>query len=265
MTEATTPGESLLLQTPPCPSTVLWSPLPIGRPSTRWLIRGLALLARQRIVSIAGLEHIRTANDPFILVLNHSTRTEALLVPALLIFYRGGRIIHFLADWNFRLIPGIGLIYRRAETLSVMRKSARPRVLNALKPLYRHRLTALEQARTHLCAGRSIGIFPEGTVNRDSLALLAGRRGAARLSLETGAPIIPVGIRFPHVQPGQRIGDDAAMAVAIGAPLMPPGPAAVGRATLADVGSWHAAIMTEISRLCGKAWPHHPHRGESGR
>ena len=33
--------------------------------------------------------------------------------------HRGGRLIHFLADWNFRLIPGIGLMYRRAETITV--------------------------------------------------------------------------------------------------------------------------------------------------
>jgi 1-acyl-sn-glycerol-3-phosphate acyltransferase len=218
------------------------------------------MLARRQVLSITGLEHIRATNDPFVLVLNHSTRTEVLLVPALLVFHRDGRLIHFLADWNFRLIPGIGLIYRRAETVSVMRKPARPRILNVLKPLYRPRLTAFEQARRHLTAGRSVGLFPEGTVNRCPLQLLTGRRGAARLSLETGTPVIPVGIRFPDVPPGHRIGDGAAMAVTIGEPLPPPAPAYASgrRASLADVQAWHAAIMAEIGRLCGKSWRPHP-------
>jgi hypothetical protein len=35
-------------------------------------------------------------------------------VPAVLMLYCGGRLIHFIADWNFRLISGIGLIYRHA-------------------------------------------------------------------------------------------------------------------------------------------------------
>jgi 1-acyl-sn-glycerol-3-phosphate acyltransferase len=115
----------------------------------------------------------------------------------------------------------------------------------------------LERTRTHLLCGRSVGFFPEGTVNRDAGRLLAGRRGAARLSLETGTPVVPVGIRFPHVSPGQVIGDGAAMEIHIGAPLSPPGcPSRV--APLATVRAWHATIMGEIGRLSGKAW-HPPH------
>ena len=110
--------------------------------------------------------------------------------------YRGGRFIHFMADWNYRLIPGIGLIYRRAQTITVTRKSAKPRVFNFLKPLYRKgRLTVIERTRARLLAGMPIGIFPEGRVNPDRDRLLKGRIGAAYLSLETGVPVIPVGIR----------------------------------------------------------------------
>src|SRR5262249_11648955 len=154
-----------------------------------------------------GIEHLRTQHDPFILALNHSSYNEAVLVPALLILHRGGQLIHFLADWNYRLIPGVGLIYRRAETITVTRKSARPKILNVLKPLYLHPLSAFERSRQHLVAGRSIGVFPEGKINRHPRWLLAGRRGAARLSLETGAPVVPAGIRYPRVRPGRLIAD----------------------------------------------------------
>ena len=68
-------------------------------------------------------------------------------MPALLILHRGGQLIHFLADWNYRLIPGVGLIYRRAQTITVTRKSARPKFLNVLKPLYLHPLSAFERSR----------------------------------------------------------------------------------------------------------------------
>jgi 1-acyl-sn-glycerol-3-phosphate acyltransferase len=126
-------------------------------------------------------------------------------------------------------------------------------VLNVLRSLYRGPVPPHEGARRYLTSGRSIGIFPEGQVNRDPDRLLRGRRGAARLSLETGAPVVPMGIRFPGLEPGQRIQDHAAMELWIGGPLVPPAPAHQP-APLAMVTDWHAAIMSEIARLSGKRW-----------
>jgi 1-acyl-sn-glycerol-3-phosphate acyltransferase len=237
----------------PAVSDILGHPLPHLNLGDRLLLRALALLARRQILSVHGLQHVRAAADPFILAVNHNTRYESLLVPAVLFLHRGGRIMHFLADWNFRLIPGIGYIYSRAQVVTVTRKSAKPRVLNVLRPLYRGPLPPLERARRYLASGRSIGIFPEGQVNRDADRLLRGRRGAARLSLETGAPVVPMGIRFPHLEPGHRIQDHAAMELWIGAPLVPPAPAHEP-VSLDMVTDWHAAIMGEIARLSGKQW-----------
>jgi 1-acyl-sn-glycerol-3-phosphate acyltransferase len=53
--------------------------------------------------------------------------------------------------------------------------------------------SALEAAADVLRRGELFGIFPEGTRSRDGY-LYKGRTGAARLSMETGAPIYPVGI-----------------------------------------------------------------------
>jgi 1-acyl-sn-glycerol-3-phosphate acyltransferase len=223
----------------------------------RLLLRAAAMLARHRVLAIHGLQHIRTAGDPFILAANHATRRESLLVPALLLLHRGGRRVHFLADWSFRLIPGIGLLYARAQVVTVLRKSARPRVLNVFKALYERPLRPSEQARAHLLAGRSIGIFPEGVVNRDTERLLRGRRGAARLSLETGTPVVPMGIRFPTVPRGRPIPSSAPMELHIGPPLEPPlwPPAQPGEpAPLHAVTAWHAAIMAAIARHAGKTW-----------
>jgi 1-acyl-sn-glycerol-3-phosphate acyltransferase len=244
---------SLLNWRPPAAHELLRWPLPYQKLANRYLLRGLALVARGRVLAVSGLQHVRPGLDPFILALNHNTRTEALLVPALIMLHRGGRLIHFLADWNFRLIPGIGLIYRRAETITVTAKHARPRVLDALRPFYRHPHSVLNRARVCLALGRSVGIFPEGTVNRDPHRLLAGRRSAALLSLERGVPVVPVGIRFPRAEPNRPIRDHDLMEVHIGPPLCPP-PRAAPRLRRAALHDWHAAVMSEIARLSGKSW-----------
>jgi 1-acyl-sn-glycerol-3-phosphate acyltransferase len=210
------------------------------------------LAARRQIGTVSGIEHIVTPH-PFIVALNHTTRREALLVPALMIFRRGGRRIHFLVDWMFALMPGAGFLFRRAGTIAVTNKPARPRALNAARPLFLAPTTALERARALLLKGNSVGIFPEGTVNRNPERLLPGRYGAARLSLETGVPIVPVGIRYPGAAAGGPVPENAAMEVFFGAPLTPPeiaGPVA----TTAEVRAWHAVMMGEIARLSGRAW-----------
>jgi 1-acyl-sn-glycerol-3-phosphate acyltransferase len=239
------------VQSPALAEILRW-PLPHQGAAGRCVVKALSWLAHSRVMTVRGLEHVGPSRDPFILALNHSTRTEALLVPAMLVLHRDGRLIHFLADWNYRLIPGIGLIYRLAETVTVTGKPARPHILNLLKPLYRHPVSALERTRRHLVAGRSVGIFPEGRVNRDARRLTCGRKGAAYLSLVTGTPVVPVGIRFPAAEAGRPISDQHPMEVEIGAPLSPPRRAA--RLSPSELCAWHAVVMTEISRLSGKLW-----------
>jgi 1-acyl-sn-glycerol-3-phosphate acyltransferase len=53
---------------------------------------------------------------------------------------------------------------------------------------------AIETARAILRNGEVLALFPEGTRVRDPDALGTPRRGAARLALETGAPLIPTAI-----------------------------------------------------------------------
>lgn len=52
---------------------------------------------------------------------------------------------------------------------------------------------AFDQARAVLDAGGVLAVFPEGTRSRDG-QLHRGHSGAAHLALETGAPLVPVGI-----------------------------------------------------------------------
>ncbi len=242
------------------PRDILGCDLPyLGAPD-RLLLRGLSLLASRYIVSIEGLQHVLPAWDPFILAANHSTMHESVLVPPLLFLNRGGKRIHFLADWNYRIFPGLGLIYRRAGVVTVLRKPARPRALNFLKRLYKHFPAPRHDARDHLVAGRSVGIFPEGQVNYDDRTMLRGRHGAARLSLEVGVPVVPMGIRFPDAEAGRTTRTKSVMQLVIGAPIAPQRPVEA-QASLDEVRAWHAIIMGEIARLSHRIWTDGASRG----
>jgi 1-acyl-sn-glycerol-3-phosphate acyltransferase len=246
-------------QAKPVPSVreVLFRRLPFLTPVDRLLFRLVMLVARRQVVAISGLEHIQ-ASQPFIIALNHSTRREALVVPAALIFHRGGSLIHFWSDWVFRLVPGLGMLLRRSGTICVPTKRSRYRLLNLLRPLYDRNEPAFTQAREMLAQRRPIGVFPEGTVNRDPKRLLPGRFGAARLSLETGVPVVPAGIRFPQVSEDEaRVPERAAIEIHIGRPLTPPR-CASNKPSFAEVRAWHATMMSEIARLSGKSWEWRP-------
>lgn len=229
---------------------------------TRALTRGTLAAFRHRVINVCGLEHIAPDRDPFILALNHSQRAEAILIPALLFFLRDGKRVHFMADWNFCLIPPVALFYQCGQVIMLTRKSARPRFLNIFKPLFAHGTPAFVRARQRLESGASVGVFPEGTVNRNPQCLLKGYSGAARLSLETGSPVVPAGVRFPGQADSEFIPDSAPFCLEIGAPMKPP--PLDGAPSLSQVRDWHDAIMSNIGRLAHKNWQPQTHRKNHG-
>ena len=213
-------------------------------------------IARCQVLAVHGLHHLRAAGDPFILAANHGTRREALLVPALLMLHRGGRRVHFLADWSFRLIPGVGLIYSRAEVVTVLGKSARPRFLNALKPLYERPLRPFEQARAHLVAGRSDRHLPRrhGQPRPRPAAARPARGGAAvagdgRARGADGHSLPDHGARAADPRRTRPWSCTSARRWCRRARR-----SRTERAPLAAVTEWHAAIMTAIARHSGKTW-----------
>jgi 1-acyl-sn-glycerol-3-phosphate acyltransferase len=226
-------------------------PLPhlAHRPVTRFLCRLVVATLGKRIEKISGLEHLQNIKGPFVLCLNHNSRTEALIVPAVLLFHRGGRPVHFLADWNFMLYPGLSFLMRRAEVIPVGRKPARPRFLNRLKRFYVPERDSLDRAHEVLAAGGAVGIFPEGTVNRDPRHLLPGCLGAALLAQRSGAPLVPVGIQHPGHDGERPISGRDSMHLIIGAPLAGP-----RDQSLDALYQQHAALMTALSTLSGKSW-----------
>jgi 1-acyl-sn-glycerol-3-phosphate acyltransferase len=238
---------------------ILRRPLPhLDEPATRAIIRLSLLLGRRSIRGVEGAEHLQALAGAFLVTPTHGTRPEAILIPALLAWLRGGRLVPFLADWNFALIPGIGFVMRRGRSILLTRKPVKPAFLNVLRPMYEGKISGFERARRQLEGGTPVGVFPEGTTNRLASRLLRGHTGAAQLSLQTGAPVLPVGLRYHRTEAG-RIHPRSPFTVVFGPPLAPPPPRPAP--DLASVRDWHGQIMEELARLTGRTWaPDHQKR-----
>jgi len=139
---------------------------------------------------------------------------------------------------------------------------AKPMVAWALRlyqqiPLQRGRADtgALDEAVGTIRAGALAGIFPEGKVNSDpESGLQRGRSGVGRIALETGAPVIPVGIwgtqqRWPKT--GLQLGRPwrSMVAIAYGEPLEPRG----DPDSTEDVQVFTDLVMTGIAKEVAEA------------
>jgi len=126
-------------------------------------------------IKVSGLDNIPT-DGPAILTPNHTSVIDSFFLPAVLprcITFVGKA--EYLDDWKTRkLFPALGMIpIDRSGGDSSQR--------------------ALDAAAELLERGELFGIYPEGTRSRTGF-LHKGHTGPARLSVRTGAPIIPVGI-----------------------------------------------------------------------
>jgi 1-acyl-sn-glycerol-3-phosphate acyltransferase len=177
----------------------LTAPLPyMRRPVTRAICRGL-MLAFGPLLEVEHGERLAALREPAIFALNHGNASEALLVPAALMYLRRGRPLHFLADWMYVEAPVLGWLLRLSEPIPVYNKPARFRLREAHRR-ERRRQPVLAACLAHLARGESVGFFPEGTRNRDEGGgLLRGRLGLGELALAAPAavPVVPAAIRYP--------------------------------------------------------------------
>jgi 1-acyl-sn-glycerol-3-phosphate acyltransferase len=132
-----------------------------------------AVLSRQW----SGQEHLPTDRG-FIVCPNHNTEIDPLVVGHYL--YSSGHLPHFLAKESLFRIPVVGPLLRAARQIPVERSSAGAN-------------RSLLAAREVMEQGGAVILYPEGTLTRDpGLWPMRGRTGAARLALQTGAPVVPV-------------------------------------------------------------------------
>jgi 1-acyl-sn-glycerol-3-phosphate acyltransferase len=138
-------------------------------------VRGLAV-PFMRIyfrLRIEGAERI-PADGPAIVAPNHKSFWDSFFVAA-----ATKRHIRYMAKAELFRAP-LGRVLIRLGAFPVKRGEADAE--------------ALETARTILRQGGLLALFPEGTRVRDRSALGSPRRGAGRLALETGAPLVPAAI-----------------------------------------------------------------------
>ncbi len=133
-------------------------------------------------IEIIGADNI-PATGGLILAVNHQSWFDATVVAS-----SCPRRVCFLAKAMLFDFPFLKYLMDFAESIKLERKTG----------------SGLENAIIRLKYGRVVVIFPEGTipgeeeVQRDQLeaetGLLPGKTGAVRLSMITGAPIVPVGL-----------------------------------------------------------------------
>lgn len=156
---------------------------------------------------VDGLENIPT-DGPVILAANHLSFIDSVVMPMVV-----PRRVSFLAKAEY--FTGTGL-----------KGSLTRRFFSSLGHVPVHRgsgrdaRAALDTAAEILARGDAFAIYPEGTRSLDG-RLHRGRTGVARMALESGAPVIPVGIiGTDKVQPvGSRFPKIVPVTVRFGEPL----------------------------------------------
>ncbi len=114
-----------------------------------------------------------------IVVANHISNVDPIVLGQYLAY--AGRWPRFLAKASVLRAPLVGRLLAACGQIPVERDSASSR-------------DALVAAADALREGRAVVIYPEGTITGDpDLWPMRGRTGAARLALDSGCPVIPIG------------------------------------------------------------------------
>ena len=136
-----------------------------------------ALLATTRPDWVDG--HKIPASGGCLLVLNHISHVDPLT--AAHIVWDHGRIPRYLAKSGLFKNRALGAFFRSAGQIPVERMS-------------RNALGAYDAAVAAVRAGECVVVYPEGTITRDPAGWpMTGKTGAARIALETGCPVVPIG------------------------------------------------------------------------
>ncbi|MEU8297218.1 lysophospholipid acyltransferase family protein [Micromonospora sp. NPDC048909] len=175
-----------------------------------WLMKYVVLGPLLRLIfrpQVEGLHHV-PASGPVILASNHLSFSDSIFTPLIV-----KRRVTFVAKAEYFTGKGIRgwltkMFFVSSGTIPVDRsggKAAR---------------AALDTQLQVLRAGGIAGIYPEGTRSPDG-RLYRGKTGVARLALESGAPVVPVGmLNADEIQPpGKLIPKIARVRIRFGAPL----------------------------------------------
>lgn len=140
-----------------------------------WLLN--AVLKRLTRHAWQGRDKVpRTGGVVF--VVNHVSNLDPIVFGQFLAY--AGRYPRFLGKASLFRVPVVGPIITACGQIPVERGT-----VNAVQ--------ALGRAIAAVREGKSITVYPEGTITLDpDLWPMAGKTGAARIALETNAPVVPV-------------------------------------------------------------------------
>jgi len=193
-------------------------------------------------------------SGPVIFASNHLSFIDSIAIPV-----AAPRPVHFLAKSSYFDGSGMSGWFSRQFFTAI---GAVPVQRGAGQAA----LDALDQQRQLLVAGSAVALYPEGTRSLDG-RLYKGRTGVAFLALQTGAPVVPVGLigtdsvmpvgaKFPSLT--QRV------TVRFGQPLHlgHHGPAESGKArrlaTDDIMAAIHALSGQELANAYNEAPAHNP-------
>ncbi len=147
------------------------------------------------LTRVYGLENLAVDECARIYAFNHNNSIEVMMVPVLIIYHLGGRMISFVIDWMYGKVPVLGSLMDMTDPVYVYHKRSALRWIEA-KRMTRPNDDTVERCSEKLQSGKSIGIFPEGKRNRNPENLLKGKPGIGHIALKTSATVVPVGIDF---------------------------------------------------------------------
>jgi 1-acyl-sn-glycerol-3-phosphate acyltransferase len=128
-------------------------------------------------LSVDGLEHVREGSS-YIVLANHRSMYD---IPALHYLLGRDRDLRWIGKHELTRVPVFGWVFGASRHIAIDRQN-RPRAVQALK-----------RAAAESSAGVTFVIMPEGTRSRDR-RLLPFKKGGFHLAIDTGLPILPVGI-----------------------------------------------------------------------
>lgn len=232
------------------------------------IVSKLFLFCFGTIITVDHQENLSKAQHPIIFAYNHNNYYETVLLSSYLINRWQRQKISFLVDWMYGNLPLIGWFINGMQPVYVYTKRARWNFLTRRK-------TTTPKNIIHACLERleqgcSLGIFPEGTRNKNPFLLKRGRRGVGEIALRSQTPVLPVGIDFPGRVRDGKIPRFGRIIFRFGEPLHFPG----------EITAWQEAqhneelspqkrkkvwvnlcgqvthrIMGELARLSGKCYP----------
>ncbi len=183
---------------------------------------------------VSGLGNV-PLDGGLILAANHLSVVDSIVLPAVT-----PRPVYYLAKNEYFRHPVLGAVMRGFNNIPVDRSGGRASLM------------ALDAAVPVLRAGHALGIHPEGTRSPDG-RLYRGRPGVAKLALDTGAVILPVGLLgTERIHPiGARLPTLASCEVIFGEPLdlTPWAGEPVNSRLLREVTE---KLMRNISKLTGQ-------------